>query len=378
MFGLTLLDGIAVLYLLIGIRTAFSAWRERASLTDDTLTPRDRYLLAQLAFFVLVPPGVLLHELGHALATMEVGGQVVGFHYALFYGYVVPQGNFTPLQEWWIALSGNLVSILYGLAAIPFIPRVQAKWVKYLLLAFVRVQLTWALIGYPLLTFLGFGDWQTIYSPQTWQAGLPFGILHLALIVALYLINRSPRLRIWEASLLPETAASLEQVRQTHAGAPQDYQARMERGKALADAQLPDLAKAHFEEVLKANPHDPVALHRVARIEYDARDIPAARRHFRESLQVSTNNPNLAAENHFYLGLIYAEQGRFSAAVEEYNNALVLRPEHANYYYWRGMAWRALGERGRATGDFGRASDLFGTISPEWSERARQMAAEKS
>lgn len=378
MFGLNLLDGIAVIYLLIGVWTAFSAWRERASLTDDTLTTRDRYLLGQLAFFVLVPPGVLLHEVGHALATLQVGGQVVGFHYALFYGYVVPQGNFTPLEEWWIALSGNLVSILYGLAAIPLIPRVQAKWLKYLLLAFVRVQLTWALIGYPLLTLLGFGDWQTIYSPQTWQVGVPFGILHLALIVALYLVNRSPRLRIWEASLFAETASNLQVVRQAPAGLRQDHKARMERGKALADAQLPDLAKAHFQEVLKENPHDPVALYRVARIEYDARDIPAARRHFRESLQVSTNNPNLAAENHFYLGLIYAEQGRFSAAVQEYDTALGLYPDQANYHYWRGMAWRALGDRNLAVGDFDRAARLFETISPEWSERARQMASEKS
>jgi hypothetical protein len=227
MFGLNLLDAIAVIYLIIGVRTAFLAWRERATLTDGELTPRDRYLLGQLAFFVLVPPGVLLHEVGHALATIQVGGQVAGFHYALFYGYVIPQGSFTLLQEWWIALSGNLVSILYGLAAIPLIPRVQAKWAKYLLLAFVRVQLTWALIGYPLLTLVGFGDWQTIYGPQTWLVGIPFGIAHLGLIVALYLVNRSPRLRIWEASLFAESTESLQKVRHTHPGARQDHKAKM-------------------------------------------------------------------------------------------------------------------------------------------------------
>jgi tetratricopeptide (TPR) repeat protein len=147
---------------------------------------------------------------------------------------------------------------------------------------------------------------------------------------------------------------------------------------ALAEADLPDLAKAHFEAVLKENPRDAMALYRVARIEYDARDIPAARRHFRESLDASTSQPNLAAENHYYLGLIYAEQGRFNAAVEEYDRAVGLQPEQGNYYYWRAMAWRALGDRNRASGDFLKAADKFDTVSPEWSERARQMAFESS
>src|SRR5215218_1951435 len=126
MFGFDFIDLIALLYLVLGIRPVVSAWRERRSLFDNEVTPCDRYLLSQLAFYVLVPPGVLLHEFAHAVATWQVGGEVVGFHYALFYGYVIPVGNFTPLQEWWIALSGNLVSIVYGLLAIPLI-RVVSK-----------------------------------------------------------------------------------------------------------------------------------------------------------------------------------------------------------------------------------------------------------
>src|SRR6266496_4306623 len=105
MFGLNLFDGIALIYFVMGVRTVILAWRERRSLIDDKLSARDRYLLGQIAFFVLVPPGVLLHELGHVLATYQVGGQVAEFHYALFYGFVVPVGNFTSLQDWWIALS---------------------------------------------------------------------------------------------------------------------------------------------------------------------------------------------------------------------------------------------------------------------------------
>jgi tetratricopeptide (TPR) repeat protein len=377
MFNLDLLDILAFGYFILGVRTVILAWRERRSLTDDTLTPQDRYLLGQLAFFVLVPPGVLLHELAHAIATLQVGGQVVGFHFALFYGYVIPRGNFTPLEEWWIALSGNLVSIAYGLLAIPLIPRVRAAWSKYLLLSFARVQLGWALVGYPLLTLVGFGDWRVIYDPQTWVVGIPFAVFHLALIAVLFFVNRSARLRLWEASLFPETDERLQTVRNTLAQPPQDTAAQIERGIVFGESNLPDLARSDFLAVLKNNPRDPHALHYLAQIEYDERNIPAARRHFQESLAVSTNDARLSAENHYFLGRIFAEEGKFNAAIDEYNQSVQRSPEIPNYYYWRAMAWRALRDKNRAGNDFLKSAELFEPTHPKLAEHARQMAFEE-
>lgn len=377
MFGFDLIDLIALLYLVLGVRTVIAAWRERRSLLDNEITPRDRYLLSQLAFFVLVPPGVLLHEFGHALATWQVGGQVVGFHYALFYGYVVPVGNFTNLQAWWISLSGNLVSIGYGLLAIPLIPRVSKNWQKYLLLAFARVQLTWALIGYPLFTLIGFGDWTTIYNPRTWWLGLPFAVFHLSLIAVLFFVNRSTRLKLWELSLLPEGQA-LSTTQAPDKNTPQSNVERIARGRALMHTDLTDLGRAEFQQVLRANPKDAEALHHLGRIEMDDRDIPAARRHFQESLAATIGNPGLSAENHYRLGLIFAEQGRFSLAVEEYSRAIGFQPETAKYFYWRGMAWRALRDKNRASNDFLKSADLFQATEPQWAEAARQMAFEKN
>lgn len=378
MFGFSFIDLIALLYLVLGIRTIVAAWRERRSLLDDVITPRDRYLLSQLAFYVLVPPGVLLHEFGHVLATWQVGGTVVQFHYALFYGYVVPVGNFTPLQLWWIALSGNLVSIAYGLLAIPLIPRVSKKWQKYLLLAFARVQLTWALIGYPLFTLIGFGDWTTIYNLQTWYVGIPFAVFHLSLIAVLFFINRGARLRLWEISLLPHANADLAAAPNTLNQALPNAAARIQRGNALVDSNLPDLGRAEFQAVLRDNPKDAVALHNIALIEFNARDIPAARRHFQESLAATINNPGLSAANHYRLGLILAEQGKFADAVDAYARAIGFQPENGKYYYWRGMAWRALRDKNRASNDFLKSADLLQATEPQLAQAAREMAFEKN
>lgn len=378
MFGLNFFDAIALIYFVIGIRTVVMVWRERRSLTDATLTARDRYLLGQLAFFVLVPPGVFLHELGHVAATLQVGGQVAEFHYALFYGYVVPIGDFTPVQDWWIALSGNLISIIYGLLAIPLIPLVHPKWAKYLLLAFARVQLTWALIGYPLFTLVGFGDWATIYNPRTWYAGVPFGVFHLALIAVLFFANRSLRVRLWEVSEFSNADAETQIARNTLAHAPKSSAAQLQRGLMLADSDLPDLARADFQAVLKQNPHDPVALHHLAQMEFQERNIPAARRHFQESLAATINNPRLTAENYYRLGLILAEQGKFQEAIESYSKALGFDPEKSIVYYWRGMAWRALRDKNRAGNDFLKAAERFEQTQPQWAEYARQMAFEQN
>ena len=86
-------DLLSLFYAFLGIRAISTAIKNWRAFTDDQLTAVDRRLASELAFFVLIPIGVLFHELGHAAATYQFGGRVDwlngGFHYALFYGYVV-------------------------------------------------------------------------------------------------------------------------------------------------------------------------------------------------------------------------------------------------------------------------------------------------
>jgi hypothetical protein len=145
-------------------RTSF--WREMPHTQNASAERQLQSLIAQrIAIFLLIPIGVLLHEGGHAIATWQFGGQVEEFQWRVFWGYVIPRGSFSPVEVWWIAFSGNLVSILLGLLAIPAIPLMPKRVLREVLHSFAIAQCVYALICYPILSIVGFGgDWVYIYN----------------------------------------------------------------------------------------------------------------------------------------------------------------------------------------------------------------------
>lgn len=181
----TAFDLISIFYCVIAIgviRRLIKNWKQ---FWDDHVTPFDKRLVTEISFFILIPIGVLLHELGHALATWQVGGTVIEFEWRIFWGYIIPQGDFTTVQRWWISFSGNLVSILIGIIPLFFISRVRKIIVKELLLNFARIELVYSLIVYPLFSFVGFrGDWVRIYDFSV----KPYAQITLALHILLLLI----------------------------------------------------------------------------------------------------------------------------------------------------------------------------------------------
>ncbi len=96
---------------------------------------------------MLIPPSVLLHDLGYALATPQFSGRVLEFDYALFFGYAVPHGKFKPAGEWWNATSVNLIFIIYGLLGNPHLFVVRAHSQGLFVPAFARAQLGWAFVS---------------------------------------------------------------------------------------------------------------------------------------------------------------------------------------------------------------------------------------
>jgi len=194
-----LLFGVAAA--VISAQTLRQVVRERAALFDAWVSPHDAMLLDRAAVFFLVPIGVLLHEVGHALATWQVGGEVLALRWYLFYGYVVPWGDFTALEGWWISLSGNVVSLALGLAALALLRLPMSPPWFYLTLAFGRVQTVYALVVYPLIGLAGrWGDFVTIYSAQGGVWAYVTALVHVVLLAGLWLAGRSPRVRAWLAS----------------------------------------------------------------------------------------------------------------------------------------------------------------------------------
>jgi hypothetical protein len=191
-------DVVSILYGILGLATLRELFQKWDAFWDDTVTAEDRSLAGRLAFFVLIPIGVLLHEFGHALATWQVGGHVREFHWRVFWGYIIPDGDFSPAQDWWISLSGNLVSVALGLLAIPLIRLPKRRIFREILHTFSKVELVFSLVVYPLFSFSGAGgDWAMIYDFSVAPyAQITLGV-HLLLLFGLSRLERSGLIQRW-------------------------------------------------------------------------------------------------------------------------------------------------------------------------------------
>lgn len=192
MFNDSSFDFLAIINSILSIDTIFrlsSNWR---SFWDDTVTAKDRFLLQRIAIFILIPVGVLFHELGHALATLQVGGEVREFQWRVFWGYVIAVGNFLPVESWWIAFSGNLVSIALGYLAIVAVPLVKKTVLKELFYTFSQAQLVFSLIIYPIFSFTAFrGDWIQIYDFSVKPYAQITLAIHIFLVATLWLNHKT-------------------------------------------------------------------------------------------------------------------------------------------------------------------------------------------
>jgi hypothetical protein len=195
-FGSPLIIGV-MMALVAGV-SLVDVVRERASVFDARVTGRDRHLLFRLAAFVLLPLSVLAHEGGHALAVKLFGGEVVGFGFYLYYGYVEHIGTYTPIERALISVAGPGVNVVLGLAAVAFAWfRPTRKSINYLLFVFSAFELGNALIFYPVFDALGgiAGDWETIYSRRTPAFSIAVGVIHLAILGAAVIFWRNTRIQ---------------------------------------------------------------------------------------------------------------------------------------------------------------------------------------
>lgn len=179
-------DIISIFFVLISLKVGIDLFKNKESLLDDIVTRQDRALVTQAAFFFLIPFGVLLHELGHAAATWQVGGVVEEFQWRIYWGYIIPGGDFSPLERWWISLCGNLVSILIGLVPIPFVRFIKKPIFKELAVSFVKIELIYSLIVYPLFSIISFGDWAKIYNFSIKPYAQITIVLHAILLFSLF------------------------------------------------------------------------------------------------------------------------------------------------------------------------------------------------
>ena len=192
---------LSLFYVFIGVRFLFQFIPRRKAVFDNNLTPYDRSMLGQAAFFILLPISVALHELGHAVAIWAMGGQVLDFGFYFFSGYVSydPRG-FSDVQQTLIAFAGTFVNLLLIVIALAIVflkrPPLRAPW-NELLLQFVFISGINALVFYPAMDLLLniSGDWSQMY-----RSGIPWltaiiVITQVAFIAAGWWGMRNPGMR---------------------------------------------------------------------------------------------------------------------------------------------------------------------------------------
>ena len=247
-------DLVSVLYGVVALFTIASLVRRGRGFWREPVAPQDRQLTWATAFFLVIPVGVFLHELGHAIATWSAGGQVEQLSWRVYWGFVVPVGDFTALESWWISLAGNLVGFLFGVALLLLAPRwgrARPALGRTLLVA-GQLEIIFTLIVYPLLTFGGYfaSDWRTIYdfdaTPVTSALTLA---VHAALLVALYLSRE--RLREADWAISRGHYEELARLREAIARDPADVAARRQLARMYVEAGSGGLAAEAAAEGLK-------------------------------------------------------------------------------------------------------------------------------
>jgi hypothetical protein len=191
---------ISLFYAVIGIRVVRDIWINRKEAFDLRFTDRDRALVDQASFFLLVPISVLLHEFGHAVAIWSFGGHVISFDYYVFAGAVSYREPFTNTQQIVVAAAGTIVNIiLCGLAlAVVFLKRKPYRAaINELLFQFAVISGANALIFYPLLDLVAGmeGDWSQMYDGGVPRLSLLIGIIHGGILVLSYVAWKNPGFR---------------------------------------------------------------------------------------------------------------------------------------------------------------------------------------
>ena len=157
---------LSIVQIYTGVRRIATVRQRWPQFVANPLETWKRRIGQDIAFYVAVPIGVLIHELGHAVVVWAFGGRVLEFGYFFFWGFVLPDQLFFPAwREWLLSASGTVGNLLFAVVVALFLWRHKSAAIRYAAKRTVRFQVYFALIYYPAFTaLLAIGDWRTIYD----------------------------------------------------------------------------------------------------------------------------------------------------------------------------------------------------------------------
>jgi len=116
------------------------------------------------------------------------------------------------------------------------------------------------------------------------------------------------------------------------------------RGHREAEAGRLDQAARFYERVLREDPANPVAHHRLAVIADQNRDFPEAERHYSAALEERPHDPDVLND----LGYCYLLQGRYPESERALRDAVAVAPTHERSLTNLGLLYGTIGDFDRA------------------------------
>ena len=368
-FITSLFDLLSLYYIYRALRIAYETWRDRARLGSNPLTPEQQRRAEEAAFFLAIPPGVAVHEFGHALAIWLSGGQVVQFGYRVFWGFVVPTGTFTAAQDWVIAVAGTIGTLIYGLALWLWFRTRRTSSLRFFGLRAMRLHIFYALIYYPVFSAMGlFGDWVTIYNFRATPllSGMT-AVVHAGILLAYWRLSRRGFFE------MPHFANVAAQDRlhalQTEAQAqPHDAAAQLRLVQALIQTGTPRQAERALDAFLAQHPDSAAGWLEKATLQaVGKRHIPSqAATSAEKALQMGLSDPHGVRRANYLIGLRYLDMGKPAESLRYLDRAVAVvesegmepNPHFHTLYQMRARARRQLRQPQGALADVEKAIAL--------------------
>jgi len=344
LFQLSPLDLLNLLFIPLMAITVVEARGSWRSLWDDRLTPRDRYLLQRIVIFLLLPAVVFLHELGHVAAIKLFGGSVAEFHWAFLWGFVRPEGLFSPEELVWSYLAGSLVQIAVGILSLIAAGFVTKPPVVALLVYLMFWSIGGTLILYALMSVSGlYGDWIAIYTAPCPTLVLGIAVVHTLMVILLLwgLYGSGPR--IWYLSrICPEWYVEMKRLSELAKTKP-SVESWLALGWCFYNQELFGRARRYLLAAQAADPLSPDVLLFEGALHYRRGDIEGASVCFQQLLSRSGLTPRLRARTLIALGGCRIKQGEPTRAQTAYQQAIESDPLLADGRFYQALLLRQMG-----------------------------------
>lgn len=374
-FRINLNSPLELLFYALSLVQAYRAWQlarqiggEWSGFKQPPLTHGKMQLVEQAAFYIAIPPAVLVHEYFHAIPIWLFGGRIINCGYGFYWGFVQPDRFFAPPQQFIISLGGTIGSLLFALILYGLLFRNQSQTLRYFAKQSLRSLLYFSLIYYPVFTAVTFiGDWRTIYNFRATPvlSGVT-AVSHILILLLFWQVRK----RGWFEMVGHNSSEEAQKFAQLEANwqhNPQDSKLAVTYAQALREGGAAQKATAVLKKLVAQNPNLAEAYFQLALLQTKGKQNLAVR-NMEKALELGFEHPRQELFARQLLGQYLLDIGKNKAALSHLSQALSFieaNPDveanllnKARLHHLRSLVYRQVGQMILAHQDAQRALNL--------------------